>query len=181
MVLSVKKWIGRFYKSKEWKEMEYFDERWKKRIQQMSRYLTPTDSIVDYGCGKMWLKDLITASNKYYGVDYQKRDEATIVCDFNKNEFPNIKASVSFVSGCLEYVENPLWFIKQIARHHERCIISYCCTDNFDNSLERKKLGWKNSLSKKEIINLFENEGLHLKANEITPTLNQIFHFEKHA
>jgi hypothetical protein len=181
MVSSVKKWIGRFYKTKEWREIEYFDESWKKRIHQMSKYITPTDSIVDYGCGKMWLKEFIAPSNAYYGVDYQKREEGTIVCDFNKKEFPGIRTSVSFISGCLEYIDKPSWFIKNIALYHEKCIISYCCNDNFNNIVERKQLGWKNNLSKKDLIALFEKEGLYLKSNEATPTVNQIFYFEKHS
>ena len=131
MGLSVRKLIGWFYKTNEWKKIEYFDESWKKRIFQMSKYITPSDSIVDYGCGKMWLKEYLQTSNIYSGVDYQKRDEETIVCDFNKKEFPNKNSTVAFVSGCLEYVEDPKWFLNNIASYHNKCIISYCCMDNF--------------------------------------------------
>lgn len=179
MGLSVKKLIGLFYKSKEWKSIEYFDDSWKKRIFQMSRYIRTEDSIVDYGCGKMWLKEYLSKSNTYIGVDYQKRDDATIVCDFNKKEFPNLNSTVAFVSGCLEYVEDPKWFLNKIAEHHEKCIISYCCTDQFEDYKQRKDLGWKNHLSKRELINLFGALKMLLKESDETLTRNQLFYFEK--
>lgn len=179
MGLSLKKLIGRFYKTSEWKEIEYFDEKWKKRISQMSKYIKPGDSVVDYGCGQMWLKDFLDPTCAYYGVDYCDRGDGTIICDFNKMQFPAQGATAAFVSGCIEYVENPGWFISNIVTHHSKCVISYCCTDNFPDMRHRNSLGWKNHLTKAELISLFENNGMHLSANEATETKNEIFFFIK--
>lgn len=179
MGLFIRKLIGKFYKGNEWKDLEYFDEKWKNRIHQMSEFISSTDSVVDYGCGKMWLRDYLSPQNMYYGVDYQSRGAGTIVCDFNSKQFPNIKSDIAFISGCLEYIDDPKWFLENISNYHEKCVISYCCLDNFGDFVSRKKLGWKNNFSKFELISLFESYRMTLKKNEITQTKNDIFYFEK--
>jgi len=179
MGLLIRKLIGLFHKTNEWKEMEYFDEGWKSRISQMAKFIPQGASVVDYGCGKMWLKEYLSASSEYSGVDYQKRDESTIVCDFNAMEFPKISAQVAFVSGCLEYVEKPDWFVSLISEYHEQCVISYCSTYYFNDFKQRKNLGWKNHLSESELKELFKRHHMNLVSQDNTPTNNKLFNFMK--
>ena len=75
----------------------------------------------------------------YYAVDYKKRGEKSIVCDFNKYEFPIIKVDLCFVSGCLEYIEDYKWFIKEISKISNACVISYCTIENFQTLLKEKE------------------------------------------
>jgi len=45
-----------------WKEMEYFDPAWKQRIETMAALIPKqSQSVLDLGCGKMWLKDYLLA------------------------------------------------------------------------------------------------------------------------
>lgn len=162
-----------------WQDNEYFDPIWKERIKKMASYLKPTDTVVDLGCGMMWLKEFLSAENTYIPVDYKSRDKQTIVCDFNKKQFPDKDADVYFVSGCLEYVENPDWFINKVADFSERCVISYCTINKFSDLIVRKNLMWKNHLSEEEIINLFSKYGFSLKDIYMTDLNNQIFYFSK--
>ena len=58
-----KRLIGRLFnflnnKKKSWKEIEYFNPQWKERIIRMYEHIKDANSIVDYGCGEMWLKEL---------------------------------------------------------------------------------------------------------------------------
>jgi hypothetical protein len=162
----------------EWKQFEYFDESWKERIYQMSKYIPATaKKIMDLGCGKMWLRNMLETRIDYMGVDYVKRDDRTIVCDFNKKEFPNKFADVIFVSGCLEYVNEPGWFIENISGHCATCILSYCTLESFPNLSERKQYHWKNHLAKREIISLFHQHSMHNTAFELTDTNYNIFVF----
>ena len=162
-----------------WKDFEYFDEEWKHRIKKMAEFIPESGRIVDLGCGRMWLKEIIDEKNhSYIGVDYTPRDENTIVCDFNLKEFPNIEAEVYFASGVLEYVKNYKWFISNIARHSQRCILSYCPIEVFNNKKERIDLGWKNHLNSFEIIKLFKKANMQLRFLTETNTRNKIFVFD---
>lgn len=161
-----------------WEDLEYFDEGWKARIQEMARFIAPGESIVDLGCGRMWLKAFIDA-NSYCPVDYTRRDETTSVADFNKGEFPAIRADVAFVSGTLEYIENYSWFVRQISLHARRCIVSYCTTECYPDFRERRRRAWRNHLSRLALIQTFSECGMGLDAESITVPGNPIFVFSK--
>lgn len=165
-----------FLRNKRWQDMEYFDPRWSERIFEMSKYLTPGKSVIDLGCGKMWLKQYLS-NNEYYPVDYADRGEGTIIKDFNKHEFPEINAKVAFVSGTLEYVSDTEWFVSEISKHSDECILSYCTIENFPDLKFRKKQAWRNNFSRNEIIKLFSSFGLELVAENSTLTKNSMFYF----
>jgi hypothetical protein len=166
-------------KIKTWENIEYFDESWKARISKMTNYISPGSSVLDLGCGKMWTREFIPADCIYIPVDYVRRDDHTIVCDFNKNEFPGSKADFAFVSGCLEYVKDYEWFIKQIANSSKKCILSYCTLEKFPDIKERENLTWVNNLKRDDVVKLFENNNFKLFNEDITESNNSIFVFHK--
>lgn len=178
----LKKIIGQlnsfFIPVKKWKDVEYFDEKWEARVSKMAPYILSSESVMDLGCGKMTLKKYLS-DNKYFPVDYIKRDADTIVCDFNKHEFPEINSDICFISGCLEYIHDYKWFIDQIGLHSKKVILSYCTTDEFPNIRMRKRNAWINHLSKEEIVGLFKNKSFELKALDYSYNKDQIFIFEK--
>ena len=162
-----------------WREIEYFDEAWKLRINMMSSYIIENTSVVDLGCGPMWLSNLLGDRNTYFGVDYVKRDDKTIVCDFNKYEFPCIYADYYFISGCLEYVNDVEWFIESISKYTSRIIISYCILENFPDLHLRKSYAWVNNFTQKNLLDLFLSEKYELINIQETPSRNIIFYLEK--
>jgi len=161
-----------------WSENEYFDEKWKTRIHFMSKYIKDGSSVLDLGCGKMWLRQMVN-DMQYYPVDYCDRGGDTIICDFNKKEFPERNADVAFVSGSLEYVKDYSWFIQMIATHSTICVLSYCILDDFPNIRERRRLAWVNDLSKKNLIDLFERNKMSLQDYQKTEVNHHIFVFAK--
>ncbi len=164
---------------KQWEKNEYFDPNWKLRIRQMAQWITPGESVVDLGCGQSWLKEFLPEDSNYTGVDYMKRDEDTIVCNFNSDPFPVLKGDCAFISGCLEYIEKPEHFINEVSKQYRKCIISYCTLEEFPDLKQRENLFWKNNLSKKQLIDLFIENGYTLKAESKTSTQNSIFQFKK--
>lgn len=167
MVIFMKKWIGKFQnkllkKNVQWNEIEYFNPKWKKRIKDMSIFIEDGDSVLDLGCGEMWLREYLNESNKYFGVDYKERGENTIVCDFNKNEYPNIKADVAFISGCLEYIKDYEWFISKLSQSHSKIIISYCTLEEYSNIKDREAKAWVNHLKEEELLSLINSKGFEL-------------------
>jgi len=166
-------------KQKKWEDIEYFPDSWKGRIKQMAEYIPAGSKLVmDIGCGKMWLKDYLPVNCDYYGVDYTYRGEGSHVFDLNKSEFPELKADVIFVSGCLEYINDYNWAIGRFSAGCKRCIISYCTLENFPDLAERRKLTWVNDLKQTELIRLFTDHGMELK--ETIPTIgkNNFYIFE---
>jgi SAM-dependent methyltransferase len=145
------------YESRNWKEIEYFDESWKKRINCMAQLIDQhSKSVLDLGCGKCWLKDILPADVKYIGVDYKPREcDNNIVCDFNAGEFPNVFTDVVFCSGVLEYIEELPTFVKKICTITDQVILSYCSTDFTGDLGTRISRGWKNHSSSLDMIALF--------------------------
>lgn len=184
MVIYIKKFLGKLFNNsskirKEWKDIEYFDEIWKERIMLMSKFISPNSSVIDLGCGQMWVKDYLPDNCSYLGVDYVKRGDDSLICDFNKLEFPIIKSDFAFVSGCFEYVEESKWFVGKIAENFNSCIVSYCSLEFFPDKEIRRLRTWKNDYTKSEFLNLFFLKGFELIAEDITSTNNLIFYFKK--
>ena len=156
-----RKLIGANFKKVTWKKIEYFDEVWKERIEGMSKFIPTNSEVLDLGCGKMWLKDMVQLKT-YYPVDYCDRGDGSLICDFNLSQFPDIKADVAFVSGVLEYVVDVDWFIRNIATNTNRCIISYNIDDESQYIVVRKQRGWVNNLTKEELIAIFQKNNFKL-------------------
>ena len=162
----------------EWTDIERFDVKWKGRIKEMAHFIPKRPvTVVDLGCGPMWLEEMLSPTITYLPVDFRSRGDKTLIMDFNKKEFPDFQYEVSFVSGCLEYIQDYRWFIHKICEQSQMCILSYCVLENYPNLKERKKNAWVNHLTESEIISIFTRAGfqlVHLKRND-----NQIFVFKK--
>lgn len=145
------------YKPRNWREFEYFDETWKKRIACMAQLIDANSkSVMDLGCGKCWLKDMLPTGVEYIGVDYKSRECVdNIICDFNAGEFPRVLTDVVFCSGVLEYIVELPVFVEHICAITDQVILSYCSTDFYSDIGFRKSLGWKNHLSGLDMITLF--------------------------
>jgi len=161
-----------------WQTLEYFDESWKRRIEEMASYVDSGESVIDLGCGKMWLRSFLKG-NIYHGVDYTQRDPNTIVADFNRYQYPDIEADVAFISGALEYVEDYDWFIHQVSTHSRKCIVSYCTTEQFPAVRMRRQKAWKNHLSRSALLEVFEKNEMRLDRESTAIAQNPIFIFSK--
>ncbi len=169
-----------FYKldKRSWKHIEYFDPSWLKRVEKMAAYIASGASVLDLGCGKMWLRQYLK-DNAYYPVDYTDRGQGTIVCDFNKKQFPAQHADVGFVSGTLEYVADAEWFISSIAKNCSQCVISYCPREDYPDLDFRRKQAWVNDYSRDDIIAMFYEAGFRLESESLAIPRNRIFNFLK--
>ncbi len=174
---------NRFFKDKiekPWSSFEYFNPKWKKRIYVMAQYINKSEkSVLDLGCGEMWLKSFLEANVEYFGCDYIQRDSTTIVCDFNKHEFPSLRVDICFISGLLEYLVDLEWFFEKVSQTSKSIIISYCTIEYYSNIKLREKRGWKNHLSSFELILLITNKGYILTETNNKIKRNKIFKFEK--
>jgi asparagine synthase (glutamine-hydrolysing) len=150
-------------KSTGWDDFEYFEPYWEERTQRMAEYIRPNQSVVDIGCGEMKLRKYLPANCYYVGLDFQKRDEETVVCNFNNEPLPKIVSNVYFISGALEYAYDPEDLIKQISRStNDTIIFSYCLLEDFPQNI-RDGLNWVNSLTEEDIHRILKKNGFTAK------------------
>ncbi|MBU1213244.1 MAG: class I SAM-dependent methyltransferase [Alphaproteobacteria bacterium] len=168
------------FSGKQLREFNYFDDEWKAQIGQMSNFIRHGASVLDLGCGPMWLKD-IRPDLQYTGVDSCRRSDNSLVADFNKGEFPVTKSSYAFLSGVLEYVQDVPGFVERICTTSEACILSYCLRGTHPDISARRQWGWVNDLTMNEIENLFSAHSFLLVAEDMTASRNKILVFARDA
>ena len=81
----------------DWKDIEDDGQvNWllmQKRFQMIAEWGWIPDgvkSVADYGAGHKFIKKFMPAETVYYPIDFIDRGDHTIICDFNKREFPAI-------------------------------------------------------------------------------------------
>ena len=72
-------------------------------------------SVMDLGCGEMHLKGLLPPTVKYYGVDYCKRNQETMVCDLNSDGIPDIQVDLYYMAGLLYYIDDIEQLVRQFS------------------------------------------------------------------
>lgn len=159
---------------KEWNNLEKFEEHFFNRMKVMAEYIPSGASVLDMGCGPMWLKRILSPDSIYYPVDYIARGKDTIVCDFNKHEFPDNHADIIFCGGIIEYINDYQWFAKTVYAHCSRCIASYNPVEYTADPAVRKNLDWVNSLTSHEFVECFKNAGFHCSVLKVVPDLSEI-------
>lgn len=175
-------WIGNeelpeVYPSRSWEMREkceeqmgggnydvFVDELSTERAWLLSQYLGGEESVMDLGAGPMNIKKYLGKDCKYIPVDYVQRSEDVIVCDLNKDSFPDIEVDCIYMSACLEWLLEPKKIISQMCSHAERSIIlSYITIERRGDIRYRKYLGMKNHFSALEIISMFSENHFLLK------------------
>lgn len=158
------------YTIKSWEENEHkynFTEEegpWDNRYRELITLLDEEcDSVMDCGAGNMSLRRMLDPKIKYVPIDHVPRYKETIVCDFNKREFPDIFVDTAIASGILEYITLSEIFIKNLCEHSKKVILSYCSLHMRPNISYRMSLGWKNHLTEGEIVKLFYQNGFILE------------------
>ena len=136
-------------------------------------------TVLDVGCGKMWLREFLNENIAYYGMDYVKRNDDTIVCNLNNREFTDMKFDAVLCSGVIEYIheENLSWFFEKIHETAPVLIVSYNTRDNVPSVYVRKMNFWKNHMYREEFISLVKSSGFRLDASSEKVSGNEIFRF----
>jgi hypothetical protein len=166
-------------KAPEWKNIEYFDPVWEKRVVIIAGLIKNKGRVVDFGCGRQYLRKHLPPGCEYIPVDYISRSPDTIVADFNAVPYPKIDGDTAFISGFLEYMADAPAFIKHIASlSYREIVMSYCSRDSISDMKVRTDLGWKSHLTIKELLGEFlKYFNLHVIDASIGQT--EILRFER--
>ncbi len=113
-------------------------------------------SLADYGAGHKFIKEILPATTVYYPIDFIDRGDNTIVCDFNKREFPNISTELSVCLGVLMYIEPAEDLINHICKHtKQRVIFSYQTLDNMQDLEMRRLFAICQDFTEQQIVDMF--------------------------
>lgn len=100
-------------------------EGWRQRAKALSTLIPDSvHSLMDIGCGEGYIRDFLPDDCKYFGVDYCKRSDDTIICDINKEPLPAIDVDAYYMAGSLCYVKDPFTFLRQLTKAQYN-ILSY--------------------------------------------------------
>lgn len=158
-------------KQRKWIEVEGVREisksTWINRIILMRNMIGDYNkNVLDIGCWEGELEEFLPSNIKYYGCDYVKRKEETLVCDLNKFEFPKIQFDVAYISGSLEYMENLEWYFCQICKARNEIVLSYSLLEYYPLIEKRKLKSWINHLTLIEIMSFMEQYNFKLEKSD---------------
>lgn len=171
-------------RQRKWVEVEDIrkmnKQDWIKRIILMKDLIGEHNrSVLDIGCWEGELKEYLQGTIRYYGCDYVKRQQDTIVCDLNHYEFPTVDFDVAYISGSLEYMENLEWYFDQICKANHEVILSYSLLEYFPLIDIRKKKSWVNHLTVLEIMEYMKRRKFLLATSAFWGKWTVIFKFER--
>lgn len=88
--------------SEEWKH-----PAWEHRAKLVASMIPENASVLDLGCGGMLLEQFLHKPKIYLPCDLRPRDDRTIVCDFDKLQYPEV-SNIDYLTclGVLNYLEH---------------------------------------------------------------------------
>jgi hypothetical protein len=147
-----------------WSDPTSLETAWDARAELAAQFIPAGARVLDLGCGRMSLQRFLPGGCRYQGCDLVARDPQTIVCDFNKGEFPVEAASdadIITVLGVLEYVIDPEAFFQRLLSSKRDVVLSYCATD-LSGTNDRASLGWLTHFSFLDLAELFDRHGFRI-------------------
>nr|WP_246617467.1 putative nucleotide-diphospho-sugar transferase [Rhizobium populisoli] len=146
-----------------WADKVNLLSQWSGRAEIVASLIDAPDVVLDLGCGGMDLERHLKPGVTYQPSDIVSRDARTIVCDLNKGELPDIKASVVSMLGVLEYIHDPKLLLDRLAVKWPRLLVTYYPTD-FDGKRDRSAHGWFSALSSAGLVSIAVSAGYDLKS-----------------
>lgn len=175
---------NQYGRQKSWRDVEKKRRTtkyiWVERIEIMRSLISrESSSVLDLGCWESELRDYLSSGVRYYGCDYVRRDEDTIVCDLNAYEFPDVAFDTAYISGSLEYMENLEWYFDHICRAGREIIMSYSSLEHYPFIQWRQDKSWVNHLSISELRDEMNKRGFRLTDSAFWGRWTSILKFEK--
>jgi hypothetical protein len=141
-----------------WKPIGSLKKSWGSRTIEMSKFITPNSTIIEFGAGRMVLKNHLPEGCSYTPSDIVDRGPGTIVIDLNNPDLPKFdQYDYCVFSGVLEYINDVPKLIEHLSDSIDSFIISYAVPK--EDPKAKRGNGWVNSYSENEIINIFKEKG----------------------
>lgn len=164
-----------------WSDTGNLKESWRYRSTLAARHVPPGATVLDIGCGKMALEEMLPERCRYIPVDLVARDSRTVVCDLNNGEYPHADGITHIVVlGVLEYLSDAGAFFAWLARAEcKSLILSYVTLNERMPPPKRRAVGWVNDFVREELLDLATRSHFELASEEWINQNGRIFVFEK--
>jgi len=154
-----------------WSEVDNLSPLWDARTQRIADMVPAGKSVLEFGAGRMVIKNMLKQPSRYTPSDLVDRGPGTIVCDLNARPLPDFdKHDVIVFSGVLEYVNDVPSLLAHLAPRTEVVIASYAVLEK--NTTGRRVCGWVNDYQASEFVAVFEAAGF--KSVEALDWENQV-------
>lgn len=99
---------------------------WDNRAKVISHWIPAGAHVLDMGCGNMLIEKYLKESKGYVPCDIAKRDERTIVCDFDKLEYPPVQDENMIVClGVVNYLQHQKELIEHICARGKNFLFTF--------------------------------------------------------
>jgi hypothetical protein len=135
---------------------------WDGRNILIVRHIPPNATVLDLGAGAQTIRTHLPPGCRYVPCDIVRSSPDCIVCDFNRGIYPPLDRAYDFTicSGVLEYLREPLEFLRRISAYSPSFILSYQPAEaDGSDKLGRLSDGFVNHLRKEELESLLEQAG----------------------
>ena len=145
---------------------------WDARTERIARLVPPGSTVLEFGAGKMALRNYLPEGCKYTPSDLVDRGNGTIVCDLNATELPEFPPhDVAVFSGVLEYLNNIDRLIINLKMKVNIIIASYVVQEQVPSKLMRRSCGWVNDYTSVDFEDIFSR--LDLRCDHVENWFDQ--------
>jgi hypothetical protein len=165
---------GRTHYSR-WKKNASETPVWDKRNLILAKHIPPSVRVLDLGAGAQTLRKHLPNCD-YVPCDLVQSTPDCIVCDFNAGLYPKVDRPFDVVicSGVIEYLREPLAFLKRIQTFGPIILISYQPFKADQEKMNRVNSGFLNHFRREEIEGLFVTAGYQF--GEVDRWENQVIY-----
>ena len=159
----------RYRRRKAYSDFDASREVWDKLAERtMGHVVMDCASLMDLGCGKMqYAKAYRGLRVVYIPVDCKPRGSDTLVCDFNRGQFPEGQADTCLLSQVLEYVKDLPDFLEKVCRAARKQILVVCRPFELDDDVDdRMDLFISTDFSEDFLVKTMESFGFRLYFTE---------------
>jgi hypothetical protein len=143
-----------------WSDSRCLSPDWDTRTEQIASLIPPGKTVLEFGAGRMTLKNHLPEGCKYTPSDLVDRGDGTIVCDLNAGELPEFPLhDVAVFSGVLEYINDVEQLIAKLKMKVDMIVASYAVRDQIADKLLRRSCGWVNDYTDVQFKNIFVRLG----------------------
>jgi hypothetical protein len=123
---------------------------WTPRARMAAMLLEGVRRVADLGCGDMSLERHLPVGTIYVPMDVVRRDDRTIIVDFNTTVLPKLEVDACVCLGLLEYLYDVPVFLAAV-RECASLVASYNPVDLGDPYLNRRSHAWVNDYDRAEL------------------------------
>ena len=128
-----------------WLKRESYAPGWNKRTEIIASLIRPGESVLELGCGLMWLRQCLPPGCIYTPSDMTDIHGAEMIIDLNAPVLPEIQFyDVAVMGGVLEYIHDVPKIIHWLSARIKALIFSYATYNRFYSFEDkfRSSHGW---------------------------------------